>query len=144
VSGWIFSAASITEVQMATATKPSTRLAAGDVENYFAMIPAEARATLESLRATIRTVVPKAVEVIWYQIPTFKLNDRPLVAIAAFKNHCSLFLMSTALLKEYKDELGPYLVSKGTLRFEIGKPVPATLIKKLVKARIKDVVGQFG
>jgi uncharacterized protein YdhG (YjbR/CyaY superfamily) len=114
------------------------RLKPGDVENYFASVPEEARATMEKLRKTIKATAPRAVEVIWYQIPTFKLNERPLVSIAAFKNHCSLFPMSYAVLKAYKDELKSYHASKGTLRFPLDQPVPAALVKKVVKARILE------
>jgi uncharacterized protein YdhG (YjbR/CyaY superfamily) len=120
------------------ATTSATRLKPGDVEVYFAGVPEEARATLEKLRKTIRSTVPKAVEVIWYQMPTFKLNERPLVSIAAFKNHCSLFPMSFAVLNAYKDELKSYHTSKGTIRFALDKPVPAALVKKVVKARVLE------
>lgn len=120
------------------ATTSAPRLKPSDVEAYFASVPEEARATLEKLRKAIRATVPKAVEVIWYQIPTFKLNERPLVSIAAFKNHCSLFPMSFAVLNAYKDELKAYHTSKGTLRFALDKPVPAALVKKVVKARLLE------
>jgi len=123
---------------MKQATTSTPRLQPGDVENYFASVPEDARVTLEKLRKTIKATVPKAVEVIWYQIPTFKLNDRPLVSIAAFKNHCSLFPMSFAVLNTYKDELKPFHTSKGTLRFPLDQPLPAALVKKVVKARIQE------
>ena len=116
----------------------SARLQPNDVEVYFARLPAEVRATLERLRKTIRATAPKAVEVIWYQMPTFKLNDRPLVCIAAFKKHCSLFPMSYAILNAYKDELKSYHTSKGTIRFPLDKPLPAALVKKIVQARIQE------
>lgn len=119
-------------------TASATRLKPGDVEDYFASVPEEARATLEKLRKTIKATVPKAVEVIWYQIPTFKLNERPLVSIAAFKNHCSLFPMSYAVLNAYKDELESYYTSKGTIRFSLDQPLPTGLVKKVVKARIEE------
>jgi len=123
---------------MKQASTSAPRLKPGDVENYFASVPEEARATLEKLRKTIRATVPKAVEVIWYQIPTFTLNERPLVSIAAFKNHCSLFPMSYAVLNAYRDELKSYHTSKGTIRFSLDQPLPAALVKKVVKARIQE------
>lgn len=119
-------------------TTSATRLKPGDVEVYFASVPEEARATLEKLRKTIKAAVPKAVEVIWYQMPTFKLNERPLVSIAAFKNHCSLFPMSYAILNAYKDELESYHTSKGTIRFSLDQALPTALVKKVVKARIQE------
>ncbi|HVQ38423.1 MAG TPA: DUF1801 domain-containing protein [Pyrinomonadaceae bacterium] len=124
---------------MAPGTTAATRLKVNDVEAYFARVPKEARATLEKMRQTIKATVPKAVEVIWYQIPTFKLADKPLVSIAAFKNHCSLFPMSYAVLRSYEEELKPYHTSKGTLRFSLDQPIPAALVKKVVKARIQEI-----
>lgn len=109
------------------------------VEDYLAGVPEESRATLEKLRKTIRSAVPKAVEVLWYQMPTFKLNERPIVCVGAFKNHCSLFPMSGAVINAHQDELKSYQTSKGTIRFPIGERLPATLVKKIVKARIEEV-----
>ena len=109
---------------------------ASTVDEYLAEVSPEARATLEKLRQTIRAVVPGAVEVISYQIPTFKLDGRMLVSYAVFKNHCSFF-PGAAPIKAHEDELKSYQTSKGTIRFATGKPLPATLVKKLVKTRIK-------
>ena len=108
-----------------------------EVEDYLADVSPEARATLEKLRQTIKAVVPSAVEVISYQIPTFKLNGRMLVSYAAFKNHCSFF-PGAAPIKAHEDELKSYKTSKGTIRFATGKPLPAALVKKLVRTRIKE------
>jgi uncharacterized protein YdhG (YjbR/CyaY superfamily) len=108
-----------------------------DVEAYLAAVSPEARATLEKLRQTIRAVVPDAVEVISYQMPTFKLNGRMLVFYAAFKDHCSFF-PGAAPVKAHENDLKSYKTSKGTIRFPTGKPLPATLVKKLVKTRIKE------
>jgi uncharacterized protein YdhG (YjbR/CyaY superfamily) len=109
-----------------------------DIDEYLARVPAEMRATLEKLRKTIKTVVPKATEAISYQLPTFKLDGRGLVAFGAFKNHCSLFPMSMAVIKAHEDDLKNYYTSKGTIRFTVDKPLPAALVKKLVKARIEE------
>jgi uncharacterized protein YdhG (YjbR/CyaY superfamily) len=109
---------------------------AATVDDYLAEVSPEARATLEKLRQTIKAVVPGAVEVISYQVPTFKLNGRMLVSYAAFKNHCSFF-PGAAPIKAHEDELKSYQTSKGTIRFATGKPLPAALVKKLVKTRIK-------
>ena len=109
---------------------------AATVEDYLAEVSPEARATLEKLRQTIKAVVPDAVEVISYQVPTFKLDGRMLVSYAAFKNHCSFF-PGAAPIKAHEDELKSYQTSKGTIRFATGKPLPAALVKKLVKTRIK-------
>jgi uncharacterized protein YdhG (YjbR/CyaY superfamily) len=108
-----------------------------DVEGYLATVTPEARATLEKLRKTIKAMVPDAVEVISYDIPTFKLNGRMLVSYAAFKDHCSFF-PGAAPIKAHEDELKSYVTSKGTIRFPTGKPLPATLVKKLVRTRIDE------
>jgi uncharacterized protein YdhG (YjbR/CyaY superfamily) len=107
------------------------------VDDYLAQVPEEARATLEKLRKTIKNAAPGAVEIISYQIPTFKLDGRMLVSFAAFKNHCSFF-PGAAGIKAHANELKSYQTSKGTIRFPIGKPLPAALVKKLVKARIEE------
>src|SRR5512132_1218966 len=108
-----------------------------EVDDYLADVSPEARATLEKLRQTIKAVVPRAVEVISYQIPTFKLDGRMLVSYAAFKDHCSFF-PGAAPIKAHEDELKSYQTSKGTIRFATGKPLPAALVKKLVRTRIKE------
>lgn len=107
------------------------------IDDYLARVPEEARATLEKLRKTIRAAAPRAVEGISYQMPTFKLDGRLLVCFAAFKNHCSFF-PGAAGVKAHEDELKSYKTSKGTIRFPTSKPLPAALVKKLVKARIED------
>jgi len=107
------------------------------VDDYLAALPEEARATLEKLRKTIKAAAPRADEVISYQIPTYKYHG-PLVAFAAFKNHCSFYVLSSSFLDAHMDELKAYDTAKGTIRFPIGNPLPAALVKKLVKARMED------
>ncbi len=71
-------------------------------------------------------------------MPTFKLDRRFLVSYAAFKNHCSLFPWTEAMVEEFGDELEPYLSGRGTLRFTAAEPIPAALVKKIVKERIRE------
>ena len=71
-------------------------------------------------------------------MPAFKDRGRSLVSYAAFKDHCSLFPMSNAVIEAHREELKPYIAGKGTIRFDAGKPLPAALVTKLVKARIKE------
>lgn len=106
------------------------------VDEYLAGIPEPARSTLQRVRAAIRSAVPpETTEAIWYRIPTFKYKG-PLVAFAAFSNHCSFFPMSSSLIEAFKNELKGFPTSKGTIRFPADKPLAAALVKKLVKARI--------
>jgi len=114
----------------------SGKAAAKSVDEYLARVPKPARSTLKQVRAVIRSVVPpETTEVISYGIPTFKYK-RGLVAFAAFTNHCSLFPLGSSVLDAFKEELKEFRVSKGTLHFPLHKPLPAALVKKIVKARI--------
>ena len=111
---------------------------ADGVDAYLAKVPEPARTTLEKLRATIRSVVPAGTtEGISYGMPAFRYKGG-LVAYAAFKNHCSFFPMQASLIDEMKEELKGYRTSKGTLQFAVDKPLPETLVKKMVKARIAE------
>jgi uncharacterized protein YdhG (YjbR/CyaY superfamily) len=110
-----------------------------DVDDYLAGVPTEPRAALEKLRKTIRAAAgPEASEGFSYGIPAFKLHGRPLVAYAALRHHCSFFPMSPAVIEAHKKELGPYELSKGTIRFQADKPLPSGLVRKLVKARLAE------
>ncbi len=109
---------------------------ARDVDEYLAGVPKEARTTLEKLRKTIKAAAPMASEVISYQMPMYKHHGM-VVGFAAFKDHCSIF-PGSAVMDAYKEELKRYDTSKGTIRFPANKPLPAALVKKLVKARIKE------
>jgi uncharacterized protein YdhG (YjbR/CyaY superfamily) len=112
------------------------KAAAKNTDDYIAGVPEPARSTLSKVRATIRSVVPpETTEAIGYGMPTFRYK-RALVAFGAFSDHCSFFPMSAALVEEFKDQLKNYETAKGTIRFPLDKPLPAALLKKLVKARI--------
>jgi uncharacterized protein YdhG (YjbR/CyaY superfamily) len=107
-----------------------------DVDEYLARVPEPARTTLNKIRATIRSVVPpEATEGISYGMPAFKYKG-PLMGYAAFARHCSLFPMSGSVIEAFQDDLKGYHTSKGTIQFAMDKPLPAALVKKLVKARI--------
>ena len=108
------------------------------VAEYLAAVPEPARSTLKTIRATIRsTVPPEATEGISYGIPMFKYKGL-LVGFAAFSEHCSFFPASLAVMAAFKNELKDYPTSKGTIRFPMDKPLSATLVKKIVKARIAE------
>jgi uncharacterized protein YdhG (YjbR/CyaY superfamily) len=108
------------------------------VEDYLTALPEESRTALEKLRKTIRAAAPEATETISYQMPTFKDHGRFLVSYAAFKDHCSLFPASKAVMEALGEELKPYFTGKGTLRFHADKPIPAALVKKIVKTRLEE------
>ena len=116
--------------------KPGDRVPK-NVDEYLAGVPEPARSTLQKIRATIRSAVPaEATEVISYGMPAFK-HEGILIWYAAFADHCSLF-PTAAVIAAFKNELKGYSVSKGTIRFPVDKPLPAALVKKLVKARLAE------
>ncbi len=114
----------------AKANKPKTH------EDYLAAVTEDKRAALQKLRKAIKTAAPKAEECISYQLPAFRLNRRFLVAYGAATNHCAFYPGST--VKALKDELKGYDTSKGTIRFPASKPLPAALVRKLVRLRIEE------
>src|SRR6184192_3798592 len=105
-----------------------------NVDEYLSGVPEPARSTLNKMRAAIRSAVPaEATETISYGIPAFK-HKRVLVWFGGFAKHCSLF-PTASVIETFKKELKDFTTSKGTIQFPNDKPVPAGLIKNLVKAR---------
>ena len=114
------------------------RAPAKNVDEYLANVPEPARSSLKRVRAVIQSVVPaEATEVISYGIPMFKYRGM-LVGYAAFKNHCSLFPTGSGVLDRFEKELKGYRTSKGTIQFPSDKPLADALVKKIVKARVKE------
>jgi uncharacterized protein YdhG (YjbR/CyaY superfamily) len=108
------------------------------VEEYLAGIPEPARATLQHVRAVIRSVIPReTTEVISYGMPMFKFNGM-LVGYAAFKKHCSLFPTGSGVLDRFEKELKGFRTSKGTIQFPSDQPLPDSLVRKIVRARVKE------
>jgi uncharacterized protein YdhG (YjbR/CyaY superfamily) len=107
-----------------------------EVDQYLASVPEPSRSTLSSIRATIRSIVPPdTTETISYMIPMFKYKGL-LIGFAALQTHCSLFVTDPSVMQLFKNELKRYDISKGTIRFPADKPLPSSLLKKIVKARI--------
>ena len=112
-----------------------------NVDEYLARVPEPARSTLNRIRAVIRSAVPPAAtETMSYGMPAFRYKE-VLVWFAAFSDHCSLF-PTASVIEAYKKELQGFYTSKGTIHFPTDKPLPAALIKKLVKARVAQVEGK--
>jgi uncharacterized protein YdhG (YjbR/CyaY superfamily) len=109
------------------------------MDAYLASLPPAQRAALEKLRQDIRAAAPLAEEGFSYGLPAFRLDGRPLACFAAAANHCSLYPMSANVIRLHADDLARYETSKGTIRFAAEKPLPATLVRKIVKARMAEL-----
>lgn len=111
------------------------------IAEYLARVPEPGRSTLNKIRAAIKAAAPKdATETISYGIPAFR-HKEVLVWFAAFADHCSLF-PTGAMIEEFKDDLAGYAISKGTIQFPLNKPLPASLVKKMVKARVAYIAAK--
>ena len=120
----------------------SAEIGKAEVDVYLARVPEPARGTLEKIRAMIRAAAPtEAAEGLSYGMPAIRYKGA-LVGYAAFKNHCSFFPMNASLIDAMGEELEEYRTSKGTLQFALDKPLPAALVKKMVKARVAENEGK--
>jgi uncharacterized protein YdhG (YjbR/CyaY superfamily) len=108
------------------------------IDEYLAAVKADQRAALEELRQAIRAAAPQAEECISYGLAAFRLDGRPLVAFGATANHCAFYPMSSSTVEAHKDELKDHDTSKGTIRFPVDQPLSASLVRKLVRARIAE------
>jgi uncharacterized protein YdhG (YjbR/CyaY superfamily) len=108
------------------------------VDDYLAAQPESAQRILGRVRSAIRKAMPEAEEVISYKIPAYKLHGRVVLYFAGWKEHYSLYPASGGLVAEFRDELAPYELSKGTIRFPLSQPVPAKLIERIAKFRAQE------
>jgi uncharacterized protein YdhG (YjbR/CyaY superfamily) len=124
-----------------SSAKPKPRAAPKNIDDYLAAVPEPAHTTLQKVRAAIRAALPPtATETISYKIPAFR-HGEIIIWFAAFAGHCSLF-PTARIIEMFKNDLKPYTLSKGTIQFPTGKPLPAALIKKLVKARLAQIAAK--
>jgi len=118
--------------------RKKTRVAAKSTDAYLASLSADQRAALQKLRKAIRAAAPKAEECISYGLPAFRLDGRVLCCFGAATKHCSFFPGSGRTVADHAELLRGFDTSKGTIRFPPERPLPAVLVKKLVKARIAE------
>jgi uncharacterized protein YdhG (YjbR/CyaY superfamily) len=109
------------------------------VDEYIALQPGQAQRVLRHLRSIVQKAVPDAEETISYNIPACKLHGERMLFFAGWKHHYSLYPATQGVTDTFRDELAPYQVSKGTIRFPLGEPVPTKLIERIVKFRAKEI-----
>ncbi|MBI5863126.1 MAG: DUF1801 domain-containing protein [Planctomycetes bacterium] len=107
-----------------------------DTDSYLSALSTDQRAALEKLRKLIKSVAPAAQECISYQMPAFRYNGLVLVIYGAARQHLSLFPMGGELIERFAAELADFSTSRGTIRFTPEKPLPAALVRKIVRARM--------
>lgn len=110
------------------------------VDEYISAQPDELRDALQRVRSTIRKAVPEAAEVISYKMPTYKLRGNRVLYFAGWKQHYALYAATDSVVAAFKNELAPYEIDKGTIRFPLSAPVPVKLIERIAKFRAKEVV----
>lgn len=112
---------------------------ADTIDTILDALPAPQQAALQDLRRTIAAAAPGATERISYGTPAFEHRARPLVGYGAARNHCSLYVMSPAVLERHLAELADFVTSKGTIRFTPDRPIPADLVATIVGERVAEI-----
>jgi uncharacterized protein YdhG (YjbR/CyaY superfamily) len=115
-------------------------LSVEDVDEYLRGIEEPKRSTLEALRRTILEIVPEAEQVISYEVPAFRLDGRIVAGFAAFKDHLSFLPFSGSVLPGLASELEGYTMTKSALHFSVDRPLPSTLVRKLIAARRSEAL----
>ncbi len=110
-------------------------MSVGEVDEYLRGIEEPKRSTLEALRRTILEIVPDAEQVISYRVPAFRVDGETVAGFAAFRNHLSYLPFSGSVLSQLADELESYTMTKSALHFPADRPLPKTLVKKLIAVR---------
>ena len=110
-----------------------------DIDAYIAGFPADVQEKLEKIRQTIRATVPYTEETISYNIPAFTVHGAYLIYFAGFKNHISLYPAPIGN-EEFREELSAYQSGKGTAKFQLDRPIPFDLIRKIVRFREKEAL----
>ena len=113
-------------------------MSAEEVDEYLRGVEEPKRTTLEALRRTILEIVPDAEQVISYRVPAFRVRGKIVAGFAAFQNHLSYLPFSGSVLPQLADELEGYTMTKSALHFPIDRPLPKTLVKKLIAVRVGE------
>ena len=120
-------------------TSRTSRVSTNPIGDYIRGFDPDVQRVLKTVRSTIRQAVPRAEESISYRIPTYKLNGRPVIYFAAFKEHYSVYPVTATVVAALKKDLEPYAYNgKGTVRFPVSAPVPVKLIGRIAKFRAQE------
>ena len=113
------------------------------VSAYIQTAPAKARRQLRQLRAAIKAAASGITERISYRIPTFDIDGRYILYIAAFRDHVGVYPVTAGMVKAHGAAITKYRSGKGTLRFPLDKPIPAALVTKLAKVRVRERIAHM-
>ena len=114
-------------------------MSAEDVDEYLRGVDEPKRATLEALRRTILEIVPDAEQLISYRVPAFRVGGATIAGFAAFRRHLSYLPFSGSVLSQLPDELAGYTMTKSALHFSVDRPLPRTLVEKLIAVRLQEL-----
>lgn len=114
-----------------------------NIDEFIASVDEDKRAALEKLRQTIRKIVPQAEECISYGLAAFRLEGKPIAGFGASANHCAFYPMSGSTVATLKEKLKNYDTSKGAIRFTADKPLPAALVRLVLRTRIAEVTADL-
>ena len=118
---------------------PDAKKIGAQVRAYLAALPPDARRAAKQLREAIRAAAPGAAEHFSYGIPGFRLEGRPLMWYAGWKEHVSVYPLTAAMKRDHAKALARHETSKGTLRLSLDEKLPIALVKKLVKTRADEI-----
>jgi uncharacterized protein YdhG (YjbR/CyaY superfamily) len=111
------------------------------IDEYLAGLPRGQRVALEGIRKAVRAAVPGGEECISYGVPAFRVGGKVLVGFGAASRHCTFYPMSGTITAAHEAELAAYETSKGAIRFPAERPLPRTLVRKLVEWRLAEMPG---
>lgn len=114
-------------------------MSSDEIDAYLASTPEPQRSTLTTLRASIRAILPDAEEGIAYGCPAFRVNGKAVAGFASYSHHCSYLPMSGSVLTTEADAVSDYETSKGALKFAVDTPLPVSLVRTLITARLAEI-----
>ncbi|HEY1520999.1 MAG TPA: DUF1801 domain-containing protein [Solirubrobacteraceae bacterium] len=114
-------------------------MSAEEIDEYLRAVDEPKRATLQELRRTILEIVPEAEQVISYRVPAFRVHGKIVAGFAAFKDHLSYLPFSGSVLEQLGDQLGGYAITKSALHFPVDRPLPTSLVTKLISIRLDQI-----